>query len=474
MDPDGPTTVVVSHRLRPWIRRGLWLLLTGPPLGFALSNLWLASGWGRAAIASRIERRCGLETRIGGASWSPWNGVTLRQVELLQPAALRPRCATPLLSVERLRIEPVWSALAARRLSIRALTVERPQLAITVELLAHLAQQATPPETVPAVAAGPVAGPPVAVVGGESAGPPQPAPPDPGTAVPPPVPTPPSPPSEPTRWVHVRGAEFRLYAAGGGRELVAATGMDGDFPLAGANATGKLGLASLTAGGERVLSGFAARLTWQAPVLALEPETALCRVAGLDVRFIAHLAFNPGLPVQVLVEVPRQRLSLPVAALGLTVDADTVMLQGRFIGALLAPGSWQGDVAASAGGIALRHPEHRFAFDRGSGVAALRGGMLSCADARLIGDDLSLLGNGTLLADGRVAAVMRVVGPPETAAAAVRRWWPDRTEPPPLGQLSTPQRVAFDVSLSGTLREPVLRVGGEEPAASSQPPPAPP
>ena len=73
-------------------RRWRWLIpcLLGLPAGILLlGNLSLSSPWACRWIASKIERRTGMETRVGGASWSPWNGAAIDAVELLQPAPLR-------------------------------------------------------------------------------------------------------------------------------------------------------------------------------------------------------------------------------------------------------------------------------------------------------------------------------------------------------------------------------------------------
>ena len=71
---------------RRWIAVSIVLL---PPVALLLANLWLASPFGRGWLAGKLQGRTGLEAHVGGASVSPWNGIILQQVELLQPVALR-------------------------------------------------------------------------------------------------------------------------------------------------------------------------------------------------------------------------------------------------------------------------------------------------------------------------------------------------------------------------------------------------
>lgn len=477
MESVGSTSVPTRHRLRTWVRRLLLLGLLLPALAFGLSNLWLASAWGRATLAGRIQQRCGLETRIGSASWSPWNGITLGRVELAQPATLRAQVGEPLLEIDSVRIQPVWLALLKRQLSIRVLTVNQPKLVLTVEMMALLAQQVELAPSMPLAAATPGSSPPA--VPGSS--PPDPAP-GPGAGAKPALPPaaaptaepPPVSPSTTTGWLYLRSASFQLCAAADRRVLLKLDGLDGDLPLAGAPASSAIGVKTLVVGGEEILSGFHAKLAWQAPVLTLQPDPPLTRVAGLAVRCGGQLALLPGLPVHLAVELPQQPISLAMPRFGLSVEAGAALVQARFLGGLLAPGSWQGDLVGTASGIGARYAGEKLAFDEASCTAIIRGGMLSCPDLRFVGDDLSLLGNGTLLADGRVAAVLRLVAPPETAAAVARRVFPELASAPRLTPLSTPQRVALDWSLSGTIEQPLLTLGEEIPPDPLEPPPTPP
>lgn len=449
------------------MRRVAAIAVLVPSVAFGLSNLWLASAWGRTALASRIQQRCGLETRIGGASWSPWRGMTLRRLTIAQPAALRDHITAPLLAIDSLRIEPVWSRLFKRQLSIRALTVDRPKLVLSVEMLSHLAQQAEAPPAMALAAATPTAPAPDAT-------PAHPAPDASASPAPPPVPAAPAAmpaaAPEPTRWLRLREAGVELRSAASRQVLLEVADLGGDLPLAGRAATSSITMRSLTIGGTPVLAGLRAKVSWQAPLLGFEPDPPVTRLGGLEGRCAGQLALQAGLPLQLAVELPRQKAALPLPGFDLSAEAGAVMLQARFLGRLLAPATWHGDLATSASGVVIRHPAGTFVFDDGSAAAVIRGGTLACIDARLLGEDLSLLGNGTLLADGRLAAVVRVVAAPETAAAAARRLFPQVAAVPQPAPLSTPQRAALDLSISGTLDDPQLQIGESGPFTPLQPP----
>jgi hypothetical protein len=446
-----------------------------PPVAFGLSNAWLAMPWGRAVLAGEVAKRCGLETTIRRASWSPWNGLTIGGLVIRQPAALRVQAPEPLLEAERIHIRPDWAALLRKKPRLREVTIERPTLTLTVEMMSHLAQQIAPPPEPPLLAGGkPVAVPPVAVVPRETG-------PGPATPESPPAaaePAAPPPPVQvalgPTRWLRCHQGSWRLRSAASGKDLLAAREIELAVPFGGAAATGHLRLASVTGFGQPLLGDFAREITWQAPVLTLDTLPATTPVAGLPLRFGGQLALLQGLPVTIGVELPRQHVSLPVPGFDLTASSPEAGGQARFFGYLLAPGSWHGDLLVAAAAPEVCRPKRTFSFDRGVCAAVIRGGMLSVVDARLVGEEVSFLGNGTLLADGRLGAVVRIAAPPQVALATAAGVFPALDFKPQTTPLSSPQRVALDISLTGTLAEPLVRVGEGAAFLPLNPAPAPP
>ncbi|MEI6607094.1 MAG: hypothetical protein WCP35_17420, partial [Verrucomicrobiota bacterium] len=266
---------------------------------------------------------------------------------------------------------------------------------------------------------------------------------------------------KPTGWFRLRHASLRLIASGTEPPLVELTDLSGELPVSGAAATSSLSLASLKVHGSPLLTDFSAPLAWQAPVLSLNPVAA--NLMGIHLLLAGKLAFLAGLPLQLEVQAPSQ--SPPPLTLPGGGEAKTGHLasSGRFRGLLMAPGTWQGDCLAENSAISIHAGEHHANFDSGSCCIALRGGVLSCLDARLVGDDLSLLGNATLLADGRAAGVVRLVAAPETTLGIVRGLFPNIEAAPSISPLTSPQRVACDLEVSGSLGALHLHLGHNGP-----------
>jgi hypothetical protein len=464
---------------RGFSRPTRWLLmLCGlPPLAFALSNLWLASPSGRTWLAAKIQLHSGgLATRVGGASWSPWNGVTLREIVISQPPELSAAIADPLARISSLRLTPVWTALWHRRWALRDADIESPRIVMSAQMLSQLAQQAAGP-TAPLAAIEPTS-PPIASLQPASQSPPQltpppaPATPEPGGGPPlpgAPPPSPPSPPSppvaaaapQPTVWIRLRHASLQLVSATTALRLLEITDLTSELPVSGDAANSTLGLASVKVGGRSVLADFQAPLAWQAPVLSLKPVATT--LDGLRCQVAGKLALLNGLPMQLEVQLPQQSpapLALPG---GVVATATQLATSGRFRGLLLAPATWQGDCHVECAAVSANVGDLHASFDRGTCFIALRGGVLSCVDARLVGDELSLLGNATLFADGRAAGVLRLVAPPETALGIVKRLFPKSAEAPALTPMATPQRAACDLAVFGILTALQVQLGHNGP-----------
>jgi hypothetical protein len=450
---------------RRGLRRAFWAVLPAIPLAaWCLANLWLASPSSRLWIASSIQHRTGLEARIASASITPWNGTCLHQLEILQPAALRLTVSEPLVRIHRIRLTPVWRSWLHGKPDMRVVAIDAPQCVIPVELLADLARSASPasPATPPLAAATPP----------ESIPPPAATPETPSR--PPSAPTPP-PVLLPTMWLHLHNASFTVLASSSGKKWLTVSGVSGALPISGRPAASSLHIDSIQFAGHDTLTDLNARLDWTSPLLSLSPLTT--KVQGCTLVLAAKLALLTGLPLQLEAIVPRQELKpFPLPADG-QASAQSISAQARFRGCLLDPGTWQGELVAETQGASARIAGHEASFDRGSTTILLGGGRLSCLDARLIGDDLSLLGNATLLADGRVAAALRMVTVPETAGTLTQRAFPNISPPPVLSPLSTPQRVAFDLDLSGNFDHLALQLGKDGPVVEltrsreSPPPP---
>ncbi|QTN34065.1 hypothetical protein HZ994_17650 [Akkermansiaceae bacterium] len=424
----------------------LALALAAPPLAFGISNLYLVSPKGRAFIAAKISRLLPLETSVQGATWSPWNGITVYGLRAEQPPALRKAFGRPLVSVESVRIHPDWMELARKRLSIKGMEIVKPELCIPIELLSQIQQK----EDVPVLAAtnpNPATARPQAQV---------PAAPEGGVPSPPPsagagqrphvLTAPPSKPTEPTTWMDVRGGSLRIVTLMLRTPLFHASGINGGVPLAGKDATSLISIERLTGTGGTAPGKTEIPLKWSAP--ALTAGTVDGGIFGLDFRIGAQVGLVQGLPFLVECVVPEQNGWEMRTGSGLEAKAGKIAAQGRVQGYLQAPATWQGQWIVEAGGVDAGHGAQRNRFERGQAIFLFQNGALRCPDARLVSEEACIIGNGMLLSDGRLAANARVIASPE-ALAAISKFTQPGGKAPHLTPLSTPQRSALDLQLYG-------------------------
>ncbi len=152
MDSEAPIGEI-RRGSRRW-RRVVLILLALPAIALLLGNLLLASPWSCRWIAGKIQARTGLETRVTGASWSPWSGASLNGLEFLQPVALRPMVKESLFKCASLRVTPVWRAWLRGRLEVRNIELDSPKILLPLEIISTLAGPPTPaPPTPPPHAA---------------------------------------------------------------------------------------------------------------------------------------------------------------------------------------------------------------------------------------------------------------------------------------------------------------------------------
>lgn len=455
-----------------WFRRR-WikvLLLLGclPVVLFFLSNLWLALPPGRHWVAAKISKRTGFEAGVERASWSPWDGIRINGLVIQQPPALRSSVHEPLFTATSIQIWPKWMAWLQKRIEIHSIQLDAPKAVIPIELIAHLsgpppivqappvvaaaspsptAPNQAPPPTI--AAAPPIQGPPPTIAA---------APPG-AVALPPPQPsiqnTPLAPAasssvSVPTSWIHVRHGSLAIVAGSQARTLLEADHFDADLPAAGAPASSLATLESIKGLGHEVIRDLKLPLNWQSPILEIGPISA--EASGIPFQLIAKLAFAGNLPIAIDLNLPPKesfKVTLPNQRL---VSVDAFRAFGHFRGFVAFPASWQGDFLIEGRGLSTSlPPQADLRFDRGIAVFLLRGGLLTCTDARLIGDDLSLLGNGTVLSDSRAAAVLRIVAPPAYAHGLSERIGRMTGKRITFGTMGTPDRMGSDLYALGNL-----------------------
>ena len=458
MDSEAPIGET-RRGFRRWWRVAI-ILAALPIFGLLLGYALLRSSWTSDWLANKIQARVGLETRVGGISWSPWSGAAIHDLEILQPKPLRALEKESLLKIGSVSFTPVWRAWLRGRFDVQSIMLDSPRVVLPVELLYELGRpsaQATPPP----VAVTPAA---VAAQPAQPSGPPPP----PSAAVNPPnvVQVPPQPP-RPTGWIHLKNASFVILHATSRKTFLDISKTSGSIPISGDPAQGALTIGKASTFEQPLSPDLTANLDWTPPLLSLKPLETL--IGTYKLTLAAKIATFSGFPIQVEMQFPHQPLASLSLPFGGQVAAQSISSNLRFRGLLLAPATWQGDLITEAVSPTLQVATHEAKFDKGGAVTILRGGILSCVDARLIGDDLSLLGNATLLANGRLAGAARLVAPPDTITSITNQLFPVLQGKPSLTPLATPQRAAFDVEAFGSISQPFLRLGKDGPIVNLKP-----
>jgi hypothetical protein len=434
--------VLSPRRKKRRIRNILLGLVCTPPLLLAAGNLALATPWAKARLAREVEARTGLETRIGSATWTPWGGACLGDLQLLQPEPLRQVVPQSLLEIREVRIHPKWKPLLEGDLQVAKVRLDRPHAAIPLEMLASLApQEPGPGPTPPHVAANPPAGSPSETAPpspGTDPGSPalEPAPPPSAEAVPPP------PTERGTTWIEITNAELDLFL--GPTNVVKFGGLAGKIPLGGDPAQGSCSAQSIVVVGQALAKELELPLAWKGPKLHIGPGEIT--VAGIRLRAEAALGRLPGVPFAADVQVAEQ--AVDASDIFQTRKPRVARLAAKASGAgfLKIPRSWKGAATAAAEDILLQAGGSELRFGQAGITCVLEDGTLNCPDARLVGESMSLLGNGTIHTSGQVDAVLRAVMPPEVAAL-----WRARLAkmsvavPPVFTEMESPDRLFIDL-----------------------------
>jgi hypothetical protein len=421
---DSPEASLVPPR-RYWRKRLLLIALLGPILLILLSNAWLYSPWGKSWIAGKISARIGVEARISGAWWIPGGNVKIFDLTLLQPPALRATVAEPLASVKSITFRPQWQQLLRGKRDFFSCIVDAPDIVITIEMLQQIlaasspsfAQSAPQPPSAPLPASPvlPIPAPPgltppadVAQNSAPAAVPtPQPSPPSPPAAAPSLPPTAPAPLAE--SWFFLRNARIRLIHAGSGKSLLDLRDLNMDVPVEGPQAKGRLEFFALDSLGQRLFETTHIPLEWKPPVLHIGSTTL--DVAGLPCRCEVQIAKVLGLPFQAIVQ--QDPFAWHPSNMFQSPKVQSLHRAGGF---LLGPSTWRGESLLIAESPRLSLGTMAKDFHLLQAHILLVAGALQCSDFRLIGDEISLLGNGAVLPDTQLLSVLRVVASPRDAA----------------------------------------------------------
>jgi hypothetical protein len=444
-------------RIQRLLLASLMLAAAIPFFAFGLSNLFLSSPKGRLFMAGKIQARTGLETSVGGSSWSPWNGVSLYGIRIEQPAPLNRSISSPLLTVELIRITPAWSPLLRhKQLIIKGMDIKAPRLSIPIELLSQIPRQQVEPQIAaneaPPIPAGktpqPEASIPVAPA----------APVD--TSLQPSVsalPEEKAPSKEsleenavPTIWINFTKGSMRIVSTKAKTPLYEISAIDGALPVEGKSAESLLKLKGIKCLGNDVASAMDIPLKWRTPLLQLGNIEG--KLFGIDCLAGASISLTRGIPFQISALLPEQKDKEIHIGESLDAKLGAIAGQGNFQGLLIAPGTWRGQWIAQSSAMNVEYGDYKNDFDQGQAIVIFQNGALSCVDARLSSEALSIIGNATLLSDGRAAANARVIAAPDTLVAFSKFTEP-ASNAPSLTPLSTPQRAALDLQIFGKLGE---------------------
>lgn len=460
---------------------GLVLLVL---LAYGGSNLWLMSPWCRGMVAKKLSQRTGYECKVGSMSWSPWNGCSMGGVSMLQPEDMAAELDEPVVTIRRIRVQPYWLRMLRGGIRPREILIDSPQLTLSLELLAKLTGarledlellDVPPPEVPMELAAVPTGeGPLNLPEAGQPAGP---------VAQAEVQQQAPSPPQQPVRerttppelrrptaglptLLRIKDASFRLVSLAKQRDLLRIKGISMDLPVYGEDAVGRIGAASLQLAGFPELRDLEQEIVWKRPHLWIEEKEV--DLGGVVVSYGAQLAMgrNTGGRYPFLVDMviaPQQVQSVEgLRHVGLQAAAGMLVGKFRLLGLLRSPTSWQGQMLVLGKEVSLRRGQgQHVVFDEMQLPAILHMGKLYWANAEMVGEDLSLLGNGRIaMRGGSILSVTRLVASPEVAVELTKSlqraeitkgpWWQD---------LGTPDRLARDLTVSGSWYNPVVDAG---------------
>lgn len=466
------------RRLLRWLVRGG--LVGGLLLfvGFAGSNLFLSSNLGQKFLQKNLNRRTpGLAWEISGATWSPWNGITVKELSarVKEPSGEPSLELLPLLTLRETELKPYWGQLLRGKKLFREILVEEPVLNIPLEGLLVVApsQPAPLPEPTPKVQPKPK--PSDRPEGPETAPPKKPTaakPKAPSKAKPKPKPkAEPVAPDEKRFWLRIRNARVRLYSLKHDAALELHS-LDANLPLAGPQTQGKLSWEKVTLMGQPLIAGKTLAIDWKHPhwtlpneeltlrlpaisSLQAEPPAFKVMVGGLfQLRGKGHnFRFNAALPNQPFPDYLIHHSS----RFHLSAQSVASRFAGR--GRLLEPNTWQFNSSLALDELAVFSElrERHLSFDTARAELQLRRSTLVLPSFALRSERASVMGNGQLHLGGYLLAVARLVADPEfnerltnlAIGSNITGGWTSSW----LRPLETPDRYYRDLHFEGFLPE---------------------
>ena len=450
---------------------------------FAGSNLFLVSKPGREFLEKNLNRRAqGLSWQISGASWSPWNGITVKNLSArlrLPDQASEPNLL-PLVTLREAELKPYWGQLMRGKKLFREVVVNEPVINLPVEYLVTIKPvQPTPqPAKKPKSQAKPKPKPSVPQPPQKQTPKPAPEPQAKPKSKPKPKPkVEPVTPDEKQFWIRLRKAKLRLYSVKLGTAIDIHS-LNANLPLAGPETKGDLSWQSITLDGQSLLGKTSLPIEWKHPnwtlpnqILTLGlPHLAGEQVSAPSLKFQVGGVFSPRKRTRDF----RFNASLPAQPIPDYLIHDSTRFHFRAQsfaanfssrGRLIEPASWRVDSAASINEIQVFSEVRgqHFHFDSARANLKLQNATLLLPNFSILSEELSLMGNGQLHLGGYLLAVARVVAAPEhsdritkiAVGSLINRGWSRSW----LSPLETPDRYYRDLHFEGFLPNAVVNTG---------------
>lgn len=416
------------------MRRFLWVLVVLPLVLCIVPNLIFATSWGTGFIEKRIANRLGLPCSILRVSWTPWSGLTVKEIHLLSPSG--DIQVDDVLRIETIKVDPSWTSLIRGKKRFERLEIQGVTGRVSLELVQDLVArgQATPP-TEPA----PDPDKPAPVTPGvsetlqdavvvvrsdpkDSAAVPTAVPdPDPASTDPSPVKGIPTDSFEGV--VLFKDVNLRFFSRQYPELSAELKDSEGELPIWGGRREGSVTLGDFEIAGRYHSQRLVLPIVYEDNFLRIDERSL--KIFGLDLKLKAAVRFVHGLPYGVQMELPAQHVDLspifpngppPIVVHGFRASAQ---LQGH----LQIPSSVIGEGFLDFDRLVHRDPKDgsETNFDSGSGHLQLSSAGLIVREFRIMGDEESLLGNGFVTARGEAAAVVRLVAAPDRADALENR-----------------------------------------------------
>ncbi len=416
------------------MRRLLVFLCLAPVVVWLLSLLIFSTSWGTGLVASRLEKKIGLDCEIESLGWTPWSGFFLKGLVLTAPDDFQ-SCGE-VVRVAEVVVDPGWQHLMKKKLAVDQLQVGGVSVNLPVELVKHLAQKnqggmihiphqqvneggelavvEEPSERLESPKVAENGTPAESVKEGEVVE---------GHSSVQPVEAPkPKISHTPRMAISLGDVSLRVYSLRQPELEMKADAVAADFMLGGAPEKGELKIAEVSLGQEILLEDISWPLEWDGELLNL-PEQ-LIEVKEVKVALSGAMRPVRGLPYGVQANLPEQKVSM-VNILGsqFPIEIEKIAARQSLQGSLTNPRLVYGSSQAFFRDVVYQDSNDgtEVRFETGQAFFQLSPAGLVTPDFRWIGEEDAILGNGFLTAAGEGAMVVRLVGSAERAEGYERR-----------------------------------------------------